>query len=407
MLFVFEAGLSFSDSVSKEILKTNIKQSDILYMKHIKHLMLALVFFCSCQSQKVEMERPIDVNETERLDLLYLFDDLYGAVSCNERQELIESNKTLQAFGRQYDLPRGYLFDIFSNTAKLKDQSIEKRLVSTISNVWKVSASDRVIQGIMEEVSRCYPGEYLELEYKKSYTSRSRSYRSSSRSSSSTSSSSTSSNTNTDTNTNDPNSFCSRTAEVVTAAMTLLNHDEAETNEYGITKRNINKWNCADITEEDLEELLVFRMHSTNIDTLKSNDLLGFSSLHTLSLTRAGLSRGLPSGLLRDLGSLRTIFLIYNDFSRLPSNLFRGLESLEDLNIFNNDNLSSLPSGIFNGLSSLKTLSLSGNDFSRLPPGIFNSLSSLEYLDLRDNNFSDAEKQRIRSEVDSSVTLHL
>ena len=364
-------------------------------------MMLALVFFCSCQSEKGEIERSIDVNETEKLDLLYLFDDLYRAVSCNERQELIESNKTLQAFGRQYDLPRGYLFDIFSHTAKFKDQSIEKRLSSTILNVWKISASDRVIKGIMEEVSRCYPGEYLELEYKKSYKSRSSSYRSSSRSSSSTSSSSTSSNTNT----NDPDSFCSRTEEVLTAAMLLLNHDG--TDEHGITKRDIEKWNCADITEEDLEELLVFRIYNKKVDTLKSNDLLGFSSLQTLSLNKVGLSRGLPSGLLRDLSSLIDIFLSSNDFESLPSDLFRGLESLENLNIFNNHNLSSLPSGIFNDLSSLKTLDLSGNNLSRLPSGIFNSLSSLESLDLRDNNFSDAEKQRIRSQVDSSVTLHL
>ena len=140
----------------------------------MKQYVFLCVFLCSCSNQLIW-------NETERSDLLYLFDGLYKAVSCSERQELIESNKTLQEFGRRYDFPRGYLFDVFSFIENFKSQSIEKRLYSAIVNVWETAASPDVIKDILEKIVSCYPKEYFGEKPKK---------RSSSRRSSSSSSSS-------------------------------------------------------------------------------------------------------------------------------------------------------------------------------------------------------------------------
>ncbi|MDE0092376.1 MAG: hypothetical protein OXN83_03710 [Oligoflexia bacterium] len=81
------------------------------------------------------MNSLLNLNKGERLDLLYLLDDLNRAGSCNERQELIESNKMLQAFGKRYDFPEGYLFDVFLNITKLRGRSIEKRVTDTILNI--------------------------------------------------------------------------------------------------------------------------------------------------------------------------------------------------------------------------------------------------------------------------------
>ena len=152
-------------------------------------VLVFFVFLCSCSGKETVIEWPI-WNETEKIELLYLFDDLYKAVSCSERQELIESNKTLQAFGRRYDLPKGYLFDIFSLTEKFKSQSIEKRLYSAVVNVWETVASPGVIKDIIEEVVSCYPKEYFGGNSSISINFNSR--RSSSRRSSSSSGSSSS-----------------------------------------------------------------------------------------------------------------------------------------------------------------------------------------------------------------------
>ena len=376
----------------------------------MKNWILILVCFllCSCSAKKANIEKLIDLNKTERLELLYLFDDLYNSASCPERQELIESNKTLQAFGRQYKLPTGYLFDIFSYTEKFKSQSIERELYSAVLNVWETVSSTGVIKDIMEEVDGCYPEEYLK-GYKKSKTSSRRS--SSSRSSSSRSSSSRSSSSK---------AVCDRTPEIRDRIVALI------------------KSHCSGITITDLESIVdedgdkVFdQLSEISSGTLKTYDFFGFSSILLLDLSYKTLNslpsgifdslssleklylnnnylRSLPSGIFDRLSSLKLLDLLNNDFRSLPSGIFNRLSSLEELylsnnplnslssSIFNslssleklylsNTDLGSLPSGIFDNLSSLEKLYLSNTDLSSLPSGIFDNLSSLEVLDINNN----------------------
>ena len=288
--------------------------------------MLVLILCCSCQVQKDKTEQSINLNKTERLGILYLFDDLYKAVRCDEKQALIESNKILQDFGRQYDFPQGYLFDIFSNISKLEDKSTEKMLVSGILNVWKTVASMELINDIVSEVSRCYPEEYLGSKYKRRSSSRRRS-----------SSSSSSSSTNNSTN------ICDKTQVVQKFILRIFQTSEGPV------------LDCNTVTLEDLKTIKVFNMVHANPETLKPDDFNGLSSVTSLFL--------------------------------------------------DNNNLNSLPAGIFNGLNSVEYIYLRNNNLSSLPAGIFNNLSNLKAVTLSNNNFSTAEQQRIRAEVDSSVSL--
>ncbi|MCZ0932708.1 MAG: hypothetical protein OXJ52_06125 [Oligoflexia bacterium] len=151
----------------------------------MKRLVLFLIFCASCQGGGNSLsnwwgswkESAITylasesaksyLNEEERFDLLDLFDDLQRAVSCDKRQDLIEKNETLKTFGKQYDLPRGYLFDILFNydyeeALTQLNRNLSERLAFTVVNVWKTSASLRQINQVVEEISKCYPKEYVD-----------------------------------------------------------------------------------------------------------------------------------------------------------------------------------------------------------------------------------------------------
>ena len=155
----------------------------------MKRLILCLVFFSSCLiscqrggeslsiwwgswkdytlTQLASNNVDSYLQKEEQLDLLYLFDDLRRAKSCGERQTLIEDNKTLRLFGKQYDLPRGYLFDLLFN------YNYEKALVDafrtdleniafTVVGTWKTKFSIAQINRMIDQISKCYPSEYVD-----------------------------------------------------------------------------------------------------------------------------------------------------------------------------------------------------------------------------------------------------
>ena len=161
-----------------------MKTSDRLI--EMKRLVLALIFCSSCQqgpsyvsnwwgawkdytiTQLASQSAKSSLDEEERYDLLYLFEDLIHADSCNERQELIENNETLKMLGRQYDLPRGYLFDVLFNydyekaITNLGARSVEEKTAFTVVNVWKTTASIEQINQVIRDISKCYPEEYVD-----------------------------------------------------------------------------------------------------------------------------------------------------------------------------------------------------------------------------------------------------
>ena len=151
----------------------------------MKYFLLFLFFFTSCQNKEdylldwwsslkentvtyfASQSSAAYLTEAERFDLLDLFADLQEADSCDERQDLIEGNRTLNAFGKQYNLLRGYLFDVLFNYDYEKalmdlDRTTEERIAITVLNTWKISASIEQINQVIEEISKCYPNEYVD-----------------------------------------------------------------------------------------------------------------------------------------------------------------------------------------------------------------------------------------------------
>lgn len=108
------------------------------------------------------------LSEEEKKDLLYLFEDLQQADSCSQRQDIIERNQTLTVFGKQYDFLRGYLFDILFNydyekaLIQVKNRTDEEKVAFTIVNSWKVTASIDKINRVIDQISKCYPKEYVD-----------------------------------------------------------------------------------------------------------------------------------------------------------------------------------------------------------------------------------------------------
>ena len=168
---------------------------------------------------------------------------------------------------------------------------------------------------------------------------------------------------------------------------------------------------CDEISDDDLAGVTTLDLHSQNINSLKSGDFSGLSSLQRLDLRQNQLSElpkgifdglseleyldlsqnqlaGLPRGAFAGLAALQELRLEINRLDRLPEDIYAGLSSLKRLRVFRNQ-LTELPAGIFSGLASLEDLDLGSNRLTQFPKGVFAGLARLEELDLRDNELTD------------------
>ena len=107
------------------------------------------------------------LNIEEKNDLLYLFQDLQLANTCNERQKLIETNQTLKTFGNQHNFLTGYLFDILFNYDYEKaltqiERTDEEKIAFMVVNAWKTIAPIDEINKVIDQISKCYPKEYVD-----------------------------------------------------------------------------------------------------------------------------------------------------------------------------------------------------------------------------------------------------
>ncbi len=165
-----------------------------------------------------------------------------------------------------------------------------------------------------------------------------------------------------------PIGICSRTSQVQTAILSVID--------------GIN--NCAHVTEEHLVGIvdsLDFR--SRSITTLLASDFSDLPNLRILNFYDNDLT-SLPSGVFSGLSNLRFVSLYDNELTALPADVFNGLSNLRFVSLDSNS-VSTLPSGVFSGLANLETLSLNGNTLSALPDSIFFGLSSLSHLDVSGN----------------------
>ena len=104
--------------------------------------------------------------EDQQEELLELFVDIRDAKRCAHVQSHIEENETLQFFEKQFNLPRGFLFDglisySYETSLVTVDRSESENVVFSIVSVWKTEASLEEIEQLIEKVKKCYPDEYL------------------------------------------------------------------------------------------------------------------------------------------------------------------------------------------------------------------------------------------------------
>ena len=98
-----------------------------------------------------------------------------------------------------------------------------------------------------------------------------------------------------------PAGICDRTIQVQKA---LLEKAEKE--------------DCAQMTDQDLQAVVILNLSFNNITQLKANDFSSLTSLQRLSLYNNQLAR-LPEWLFSGLTSLQELYLYKNQLARLPS----------------------------------------------------------------------------------------
>nr|ABK88278.1 toll-like receptor [Carcinoscorpius rotundicauda] len=111
------------------------------------------------------------------------------------------------------------------------------------------------------------------------------------------------------------------------------------------------------------------------------------TSLESLNLSWNEISF-LPEGIFQNLINIKSLQISNNQFKTVPEDIFQPLSNLENLDLGSNK-LARLPKYLFSNLSKLKRLYLYNNQLSFLPNDIFNNLNSLEVLELSGNHFTE------------------
>ncbi|XP_040569853.1 uncharacterized protein [Lepeophtheirus salmonis] len=112
------------------------------------------------------------------------------------------------------------------------------------------------------------------------------------------------------------------------------------------------------------------------------------ASLEELHIKNSLLTRLSPS--IKNLTSLKILFIENSQISYLPEGVLNGLNSLKELSI-SHGNIKSIGKKVFNDVRQLKKLSLFKNQLSSLPRDAFKSQGQLEFLDISHNHFSKLE----------------
>ena len=100
----------------------------------------------------------------DKAKLLILFLDLEQARNCSELQRLAENNDLLEDYEGLYNLPKGFLFDIFyeynhANAVFLGGglDADTRQLAVFIANIWKTKFSIDRINSVAARLTNCYP----------------------------------------------------------------------------------------------------------------------------------------------------------------------------------------------------------------------------------------------------------
>ena len=98
----------------------------------------------------------------DKEDLLNLFLDISEASSCSQVKLYIEEHPTLRLFEREFELARGFAFDVFldydyEESLLSLDRTREEDAVFTVVSVWKTEFSLEEIKEVIIDIRSCYP----------------------------------------------------------------------------------------------------------------------------------------------------------------------------------------------------------------------------------------------------------
>lgn len=123
------------------------------------------------------------------------------------------------------------------------------------------------------------------------------------------------------------------------------------------------------------------------ISVIWENAFRGLGKVRSMYLSNNKIFR-LPTSLFWDMHDLRSLYLGTNNLEYLSKNVFNGLTRLEIITLDSN-NLRWIPIGLFNGLKSLREVTISQNQLVTIPsPQRMGIQANLDRLDLRNNNLS-------------------
>ena len=104
------------------------------------------------------------LTEEQKAQLFILFLDIEEIQNCSQLVRLIENNELLEDYEEEYNLKKGFLFDIFNGYtyetiifSGLDLNQKTEQLAWIISNAWKTKFSTARINSVLADFTYCYP----------------------------------------------------------------------------------------------------------------------------------------------------------------------------------------------------------------------------------------------------------
>lgn len=135
-----------------------------------------------------------------------------------------------------------------------------------------------------------------------------------------------------------------------------------------LANNNIKSLN---VTLEGLANLSSLVLFNNSIDSLQRKNFVGLTNLEILNLSRNHISQSEDmETIFRDIESLQTLDLSFNNLAGIPNNSFSHLNQLKRL-LLDHNQLENVNPMSFYGLNTLNVLALDNNRLQALPDDIF------------------------------------
>lgn len=149
-----------------------------------------------------------------------------------------------------------------------------------------------------------------------------------------------------------------------------------------------------------------FSKKATSFPSAPFANMPALLELQINSKNAAASNLVMPPNFFKGLRSVNQLSVFYISINELPTGLFDELVNVKRLSFSHNQTFNLAPN-LLNNLVNLEKVEFYNNNLQSIPEKFFQGLPHLKTIDLRENDFSDEEKARIKSELPAGIEIDI